>query len=632
MSGICGIVMKDGRPASRADAEAMASAIREGTDGSTASLAWNHVAVSAYDRFGAGARGMIHEDDAVILAVDGEIYNHDALAGGPEAAGRAGGGEAALVARLYAQRGEDWWKDARGVFGVFLWDKRKDRGYAFSDRIGVRPLAWMDGKDRVAVATRIRSLEVLPGFDRSVDPQAVYSYLHMEAIPVPWSIFKAVKRLESGHRLDIPGRDGGAGGGKPAVREVWRMAFPADKVTDEKQLRDRIFALLEDAVRVQGGYGAPLDEIGSFLSGGTDSSSIAGFFARLFPGQAKTFSMGFDEAGYDEMHYSRIAVKAYGTRHSEYYVTPDDILSALPSIAGAYDEPFGNSSAIPTYFCARLARDKGIRVMLGGDGGDEIFGGNSRYQYTFSHFSRFPAWFTDGLLSPILGVLPAPAKVGILRKAENYVKRANAPLYEKIHGFGLSSYLDLRQVFAPEFLSAARFVTPAEISKRYMEAAATPSGLDQFLYNDLKLTLMDNDLPKVNRMTELAGVRVRFPFLDHPLVEFTGRIPPDMKVRGERLRYVFKEAMRGLLPDEIIEKTKHGFGIPVVRWMLRPGKLNGFLKDVVFDPKVETRGFFRKGFVQDLYRRSQDDKTPYFGTYLYYILFLELWMRKHVDA
>jgi asparagine synthase (glutamine-hydrolysing) len=205
-------------------------------------------------------------------------------------------------------------------------------------------------------------------------------------------------------------------------------------------------------------------------------------------------------------------------------------------------------------------------------------------------------------------------------------------LYEKIHGFGLSSYMDLRQVFTQEFLSSTRFVTPAEISKAYMEAASTPDGLDQFLFNDLKLTLMDNDLPKVNRMTELAGVRVRFPFLDHPLVEFTGNIPPLQKIKGERLRYIFKEAMRPLLPVEIIEKTKHGFGIPVVNWMLRPGKLNDFLKEVVFDSRVETRGIFRKGFVQELYRRSQDDKTPYFGTYLYYILFLELWMREHVDG
>lgn len=623
MSGICALAFKDKRPAGISSVEAMLAPIREGLEGGTAVLAWKHVAVGAYDRFGRGATGMVHSDDDVIVAVDGEFYNHAKLA---EALGGlgSGSGEAALVARLYAAKGLDWWKDVRGVFGVFLWDKRKDKGWAFSDRIGVRPLAYLDDGSRTAVATRIRSLAALPGFDRSVDPQAVYSYLHMEAIPVPWSIYKSVKRLESGHRLEI-------GTGAPKAEEVWRMSFPPEKIADENEIKDRIYSLLEDSVRHMGGYGAPLDQVGSFLSGGTDSSSIAGLFSKIFPGKAKTFSMGFDEAGYDEMEYSRIAVKAFGTDHHEYYVTPDDVLGALPGIAGAYDEPFGNSSAIPTYFCAKLAHDKGIKVMLGGDGGDEIFGGNSRYQYTFTHFSRFPSWLTDGIVAPLIGVIPASARVGLIRKAENYVRRAHAPLYEKIHGFSLSSYMDISKVFDPGFMGS-RFVTPAEISKRYMEAAGTGSGLDQFLYNDLKLTLMDNDLPKVNRMTELAGIKVRFPFLDHPLVEFSGRIPPDMKVRGDRLRYVFKEAMRGLLPAEIIEKTKHGFGIPVVRWMLRPGKLNDFLKDVVFDPRVETRGFFRKGFVKELYRRSQDDKTPYFGTYLYYIMFLELWMRKHVDG
>lgn len=618
MSGICALAFKDRRQAAKAgEAEAMLASARRDGRGSAASRAHGRVAVAAYDSFGQDAEGMLHEDDNVLVACDGEFY-------GATEAGKAGG-PAARVARLYAAKGEDWWKDARGVFGVVIWDKRKDRGFAWSDRIGIKPLAWTEDSVRAAVATQVGSLAGLPGFDRTIDPQAVFSYLQMEAIPVPWSIYKSVKRLESGHRLAF-------GDGAAAASEYWRMSFPEPKIADEEEIKKRTYALLEDAVRGCGDCGEPLSQVGCFLSGGTDSSSIAGLFQRLFPGEAKTFSMGFDESGYDEMEYSRIAVKAFNTRHSEYYVTPDDVLAALPSIAGAYDEPFGNSSAIPTYFCARLARDHGIKVLLGGDGGDEIFGGNSRYYQTFAHFSRFPAWFADGMVAPALAMVPGALRVGPIKKAENYLKRANAPLHEKIHGWSLPYFLDLSRVFAPDFLAQGRFVTPPEISRSYLERAGTPSELDRFLFNDIKITLMDNDLPKVTRMTELAGVKVRFPFLDHPLVEFTGRIPPGLKVKGDRLRYVFKEAMRGLLPEEIIEKKKHGFGIPVVRWMLRPGKLNDFLRDAVFDPRAEQRGIFRKGFIKDLYRRSQDDKTPFFGTYLYYVLFLELWMRKHVDA
>jgi asparagine synthase (glutamine-hydrolysing) len=559
---------------------------------------------------------VLFEDDGLLVACDAEFYR----APGPP--GRMA--EAARIAELYRKHGREWFRGVHGTFSAFIWDKRAGRGEAYVDRIGVKSLVYRDEPGRVLIASRLGCISRLPGFERKVDNQAVFSYLHLEIIPVPYTFFQGISKLESGHLLAV-------GGGRAETAMCWKMSYPEDKIRDEKEIADRSFALLEDAVRMQSTYRTGTPEVAAFLSGGMDSSSIAGLLDRIHPGKARTFSIGFDEQGYDEMHYARIAAKAFKTDHTEYYVTEKDILDALPGIVRNFDEPFGNSSVIPTYFCARIAREKGVKVMLGGDGGDEVFGGNSRYHETFAHFSRYPRWLVDLGMAPAAALTPSWAKVGIMRKVENYVTRSRAPLEEKIHAFSLPYYLDLEKVFSPGFLAGGRYLGPADFSRRYIEQSGTSAPLDQFLYNDLKMTLMDNDLVKVNAMTELAGVQVRYPFLDHALLEFTGRIPPELKVKGPRLRYIFKEAMRRLLPEEIIEKKKHGFGIPVVRWMLRKGPLNDLLLDVVSDKRTRERGFFRDGFVADLHRMSMQDATPYFGTYLYYILFLELWMREHLD-
>lgn len=557
------------------------------------------------------------ENQRLLVVCDAEFYN----VAGFEAAGR---GEAAVIADLYLMHGRGWFEQVQGTFSAFIWDKESRKGEAYIDRIGIKPLMWRDEQDRVLVASRLGCITRLPGFERKVENQAVFSYLHLEMIPCPYTFFQGVSKLESGHVISVEG-------GRAKVEMAWKMAYPADKLRDEKEIADRSYELLKDAVRIQSEYRADVPEVGAFLSGGMDSSSIAGLMNELRPGKTRTFSIGFDEQGYDEMHYARIAAKAFGTDHTEYYVTEKDILDALPSIVKAFDEPFGNSSVIPTYFCARIAREKGVKVMLGGDGGDEVFGGNSRYHETFAHFSRYPQWIVDLGMAPAAAMVPRWAKNALVRKVENYVTRSRAPLEEKIHAFSLPYYIDLEKVFSPGLLAGGRYLGPADFSRKYIGQSGTDSPLDQFLYNDLKMTLADNDIIKVNRMTELAGITVRYPFLDHRLLEFTGRIPPEMKVKGPRLRYIFKESMRRLLPDEIIEKKKHGFGIPVVRWMLRKGPLNDLLLDVISDRRTHERGFFRDGFIKDLHRMSTQDDTPYFGTYLYYILFLELWMREHLD-
>jgi asparagine synthase (glutamine-hydrolysing) len=447
-------------------------------------------------------------------------------------------------------------------------------------------------------------------------------------IPTPFTLYRAARKLEGGHRLRIDR-------GGVSVKRYWNMRYPAGKMTERAEMEEGMRRLMRASVERRITHRtASMGEVGSFLSGGTDSSLVAGMVSQLRPGEARTFSIGFRETGYDEMEYARIAAKAFATRADEFYVSQEDIVASLPAITRAYGEPFANSSAVPTYFCALRARAAGCRFILGGDGGDEIFGGNSRYVQNYQNFRRFPGWF-ESVLGKGLALTPAFAKQGPLRKADNYLRRQRAPLHERIHAYDLSYYIpDLGRIFAPEFLEGwAPLETPQATAKRILDQADAADELDRYLYFDLKSAIMDNDLRKVNTMTELAGVEARYPFLDLDLVEFTGRIPVDLKVHDGKLRYLYKETFKDILPDAIVNKKKHGFGLPVVRWMLRDGApLHDWLRDILFDGKLKARGIFRPEFPEDLYKRARADKTPYFGTYLYYIFALELWMREHERA
>lgn len=563
-----------------------------------------------------GSARLCYEDDQVLVACDAEIYNAADL-------DRSAAGEAALIAGLYKRHGEDWHKSARGQFGVFLWDKAKEIGYAWSDPLGIRPVTYYEDGSRVAVATRLSSLAALPGFESKQDPQALFSYLFLEFIPTPFTLYRAARKLEGGHMLRI------AKGGV-TVSRFWNMRYPAEKLSQRSEMEEGMRRLMRASVERRITHRAPaLGDVGSFLSGGTDSSLIAGMVSHFRPGEARTFSIGFRENGYDEMEYARIAAKAFSTKADEFYVSQQDIIDSLPAITRAFGEPFANSSVVPTYFCAMRAKAAGCKFILGGDGGDEIFGGNSRYVENYKNFSRYPAWF-EALMGAGLAMTPDFAKRGPLRQADNYLKRKNAPLHERIHAYDLSVYIpDLGNIFAPGFLEGTALETPQATAKRILDQAEAADELDEYLYFDLKSAIMDNDLRKVNAMTELAGVEARFPFLDLDLVEFTGRIPADLKVHQGKLRYLYKETFKDILPDEIVNKKKHGFGLPVVRWMLRDGNpMHAWLRDVLFDGKLKARGIFRQEFVDDLYKRARADKTPYFGAYLYYIFALELWMRE----
>jgi len=367
------------------------------------------------------------------------------------------------------------------------------------------------------------------------------------------------------------------------------------------------------------------------LSGGTDSSTVTGMMSRTGRGPVRTFSIGFREQPFNELSYARITAGKFQTDHHEYLVGPEDCLEALPHMVRYFDEPFGNSSAIPTYFCARLAAQSGVEVLLAGDGGDELFAGNEWYatDKIFAVYQMIPSMLRKGLIEPTLNSLPF--QNGLIGKARRYVWRSNLPEPERIYSHMFLSAHPPAGIFESDFLESLGEFSVLEIPCRYYSQAPARAHLDRLLYIDVKITLGDSDLPKVTRMSELAGVQARFPLLDRRVAEFSGHIPPELKVKGLQKRYLFKRAFRNLLPIQVIQKKKHGFGIPVAVWLKSDPQLREFARDILLSVRAFERGYFRKGAMEDLFQKHEADDSNYYGDILWIFLTLELWHRQFVD-
>ena len=329
--------------------------------------------------------------------------------------------------------------------------------------------------------------------------------------------------------------------------------------------------------------------------------------------------------------YARIVSGKFGTEHHEYLVRAQDCLEVLPGMIRHFDEPFGNSSAIPTYFCARLASQNGVSVLLAGDGGDELFGGNSRYrdEIIFELYQAVPRTLRKAFIEPVLRYLPLRQELFV--KARKYVSRSNLPNPQRYYSYNLLGAFSPAEVFESDFLASLENYSVLDIPSAYYRQAPAHNHLNRLLYLDVKITLGDNDLCKVTRMSEMAGIKARFPLLDLPVAEFSGTIPASLKVKKLENRYLFKQAFRNLLPAEVIQKTKHGFGIPVAHWLKSDPRLRELSRDVLLGRRTFERGYVRRTFVERLFRSNESEETSYYGDMLWSLLTLELWHRQFVD-
>lgn len=524
-----------------------------------------------------------------------------------------GSGALAAWQQLAARPGHDWLPSVQGDFAFAV--RRADGSLLLAvDRFGVQPLCWTLRDGRLHVASRAVDLAAVAG--SGLDPQALLDYVYFHMIPSPRTVFAGVQRLPAGHCAVF--RDG-----EVTVQPYWTPEFRPGPAEFEP-LRDEFRALLRRAVERQFDAGRlPA----CYLSGGTDSSTVAGLLCEATQQPVHAYSIGFEAEGYDEMAYARIAARRYGVQHHEYYVTPDDLLHGIPRVAAHFDQPFGNSSAVPAYFCALRAREDGATRLLAGDGGDELFGGNERYakQQVFAHYARVPGWLrTLGdplLLNPLAQSLP------LLRKGASYIRQARVPLPDRLQTYNLLQRLGAAEVFTPALLAQVNLQGPLEQQRVVWNWPRDASMLDRNLAFDWRYTLAENDLPKVLGSATLAGVEVGFPFIDADLLAFSMRLPAHYKLRGKTLRWFFKEALRGFLPDEIIAKKKHGFGLPFGVWMRRHDGLRALADDALRG--LATRGVVRPDFLRSLIDERTAEHASYYGEMVWILMMLEHWLRRH---
>jgi asparagine synthase (glutamine-hydrolysing) len=513
---------------------------------------------------------------------------------------------------LYAHRGSEATRLVSGNWSLAILVPERGELLLAVDRFSIETLCYAQEGDRISFAERA---DEVPVVDRELDTQSIYDYLHFHMIPAPSTVFRNVSRLPGGHALIVRN-------GSSDVCAYWRHEFVEEHRVDFQSAKSEFLRLVEDAVRHQVVDG----RVGSFLSGGTDSSTVAGMLCRVTGRECDTYSIGFDSEGYDEMEYARLASRHFGTKHHEYYVTPDDLLSGIPEVARHYDQPFGNSSAVPAYFCARVAKADGITHLLAGDGGDELFGGNSRYatQRLFDAYNMVPQSLRQGVLEPLLADVAWTRKIPGLRQAGGYMRHARVPLPDRMETFNLIEALGVDSILTPSFLAGIDRGAPLRHRRDVWHQCSAKSLVNRMLAYDWRFTLADSDLPKVRGTTRLAGVSVGFPLLDNALTDFSMTLEPEWKLKGMKLRWFFKESLRGFLPDEIISKKKHGFGLPFGPWAIRHAGLRKLAQNSL--ENLVDRSIVQGGFVHDLFQKHLTAHPGYYGEMVWILMMLEIWL------
>ena len=523
-----------------------------------------------------------------------------AAAQGPAAAWQAAFAKFGIAAPLHV----------RGDFAVAVSDG-SGRTLLAVDRFSIRTLCYRVDGSTLRYGQRA---DDLAGGAPELDPQALFDYLYFHVIPAPRTAFRNVHRVPAGQCVLFEG-------GKLAISPWWRPEFDERRAQSLSALGEEFRSVLRAAVQEKASRG----RVGCFLSGGTDSSTVVGMLGQVGGRAPPAFSIGFDADGYDEMTYARIAARHFNADHHEYYVTPDDVARSVPRIAAACDQPFGNSSVVPAYWCAQMAKDAGIDVMLAGDGGDELFGGNTRYakQRVFDIYGRLPAVVRSGLLEPALLGRTSLKGIPVLGKAQSYVEQASIDMPDRLHAYNLLLRVGVTDVLTEEFLSTVDQEKPLREQRAAYGACSATTLVNRMLAYDWKYTLADNDLPKVMTAVSLAGITAAFPLLDDRVVDFSLRLAPSLKVRGLTLRWFFKRALRAFLPEAIIAKRKHGFGLPFGVWMTRHAGLRAMALGSL--ELLRDGGIVRRDFIDRLAKELLPQAPGYYGEMVWILMMLGQW-------
>ncbi len=561
-----------------------------------------------------GHQPVHNEDETVWVVFNGEIYNYRELRAELERQGHRfyTTTDTEVIVHLYEEHGTRCVEKMRGMFAFAVWDERRNRLMVARDRLGIKPLYYSEAGGRLSFGSELKVMLQLPEVESRLSWAAVsHLFTHLSSNHTE-SIVEGVHKLEPGHVLV-------AEPNRPIhIERYWDVQFRPDYSRTEADFVRGLRELLEESVRMRLMSEVPL---GAFLSGGLDSSAIVATMARMMTQPVKTFSIGFPEEDFNELDYARRVATEFGTDHHELMIE-SNVLEIIDDLAWYLDEPFGDSSAIPTYMVSKLAA-RHVTVVLSGDGGDEVFAGYDKYLVEGKErFYRHIPPFARNLLGTIGTMIPEGVKG---RNFLRHISFAGPQRY--LDASTLFRLEDKKKLFRPEAFEQIARYDPWQVEARYLEKD-NGDWLSSVQYRDLKSYLPLDILTKVDRMSMAHSIEARVPLLDHKLVEFAATIPPELRLRNGTTKYIFKQAMRGILPDEIIDRRKHGFSIPLGHWFR--GRLDGFVRDLLLAPSSVQRGIFNPAYIEQLLHLNKKGRK--LDLQLWTLISFELWCRTFLDG
>ena len=568
-----------------------------------------------------GHQPMANEDGSLHIAFNGEIYNFQDLQRTLETRGHTlrSGTDTETILHLYEDEGPDCLRRLRGMFAFAIWDRTARTLFVARDRLGKKPLFYYHDDHWFVFGSEQKALLQHPAVPAEADPEALHHFLGYGYVPAPFSAFKGIRKLPPAHYLVLRDRH-------VTLQRYWSLRYGPKHTGTEAAVAEELLALLEEAVRLRMISDVPL---GALLSGGIDSATVVALMRRLTTGPIRTFSIGFDQPVYDERAFARQVAHRFETVHEEAVVTPDAV-ALLPRLVWHYNEPFADSSAVPTFAVTRLAREH-VTVALTGDGSDESFLGYDRYVATeiASRLSCLPAGIRKALKRGS-ALLPAGAPRSRMNRLRRFAEALDLPPRRQYWRW-LACFDDQSQhdMYTPEFSDRVAGISCLNLLERAYDSSDAPTFIEATAHTDIQMYLPDDLLVKMDIASMAHSLEVRSPFLDHVVVEFAATLPANLKVRRLVQKYILKRAMKGILPEAVLRRKKMGFGVPIDFWLR--GDLRQFAFDLLLDPRTVQRGYFKASTV----RRYLDEHfggRAHHHARLWSLLMFELWHRLFIDG
>ncbi|HEX8844387.1 MAG TPA: asparagine synthase (glutamine-hydrolyzing) [Pyrinomonadaceae bacterium] len=570
-----------------------------------------------------GGQQPIHNEGRTAWIVfNGEIYNYPELREKLEKLGHKfyTNCDTEAIIHAYDRYGSECPKHLRGMFAFAIWDESRQELFLARDRVGKKPLLYAQVNGQLLFASEFSALLLHPDVSREIETDAIHYYLSFMCVPAPLTAYRAIRKLEPGHTLRW--KDG-----EIKIERYWQPDFSKKIKVSEEEAGERAVAELREAVRVRLMADVPL---GAFLSGGIDSSAVVALMSEESSEPVKTFSIGFEEQDFSELHHARRVAEHVGADHHEFIVRPD-ALEVLPTLVEHYGEPYADSSAIPTYYVSRETRQH-VTVALNGDGGDECFAGYERYaaMQLAEKYHRLPNLLRKGLVERPIGWLPGAENArNRVARVKRFMRAASLPKVERyLRWVSVFDHEAKQALYSDSFqhqtsgLSAASFLEP------WFARANGAGVVDATLLADTMTYLPNDLLVKVDIASMAVSLEARSPFLDHHVIEFAASLPEKMKLRGLTTKYLLKRVLKRLLPAENLGRRKMGFGVPIGHWFRN--EMQGFVRETLLSEKAARRGFFKPESVRRMVEGHIDGKQD-FAHQLWTLLMLELWFQRFID-